>query len=180
MKLECGKVYRTNNNAKVYLLEKHGDIFFAALTATDDGGGVFAAKYTEDGDNVSGNPQVRLFSEWEPSHAEFEAGEPAEFSDDNTVWVSGLYMPKSKLHPHGRYTVNNQFSFWKYCRKLKPEKKWRVPTDEDAIKRPPCRAKDNPGDDWEDQVLVAVNNRSMPFITRDGCSWTFCEIEDIP
>jgi len=62
-----------------------------------------------------------------------------------------------------------------------PEPQWRVPTDEDAMKRPKCRVSDSEDKNWNTRTLLAVTKREKPFITMDEMgfnrAYLYCEIK---
>jgi len=67
-----------------------------------------------------------------------------------------------------------------------PEKKWRVPTDEDAMNRPPCRVRNNIDFKWDDRyVLLFVFDKNCgPKFLTVSCDGVpiyvrYCEIEEL-
>jgi hypothetical protein len=66
------------------------------------------------------------------------------------------------------------------------EKRWRVPTDEDAKRRPVCRARDAKTENWKgDCILVAVcslKEEEYSFFVQRSDGWieqfVYCEIEE--
>ncbi len=57
----------------------------------------------------------------------------------------------------------------------------RIPTDEDAKRRPKVRVRDRDSSNWtDDRTLIYVRNDNYPFVTvtNDGVvtSWQFCEL----
>lgn len=57
----------------------------------------------------------------------------------------------------------------------------RVPTDEDAKKRPMARFRDRPDAGWHEDVLVAVLPEGQHrFVSASPDSWRFCELIEEP
>ena len=68
-------------------------------------------------------------------------------------------------------------------------KKWRVPTDKDAMQRPVCRVRDHLSNPWlahDNKLLAVVSGNGCPFViatSKNGLAvshWKYCEIEDSP
>jgi hypothetical protein len=65
---------------------------------------------------------------------------------------------------------------------------WRIPTDDDAKKRPVCRVRDSEKQDWaaDKNLLAVLQDNSSPFIVSRGFDdgftsvgrYKFCEIID--
>lgn len=78
-------------------------------------------------------------------------------------------------------TMTSNLLSWLYARPI--EKKWRVPTDEDAKKRPKCRVRESSTDEWKEATLVHVLSPGTAFkFSAYTTSWVSpyacCEIED--
>ena len=87
---------------------------------------------------------------------------------------------KEKLESMARYGTNDG----KPWIEPEPEKKWRVPTDEDARQRPVCRVRDGKACGWAHGVLIGVGDTSntYPFAAMFDSGhiemYSYCEIED--
>ena len=122
------------------------------------------------------------FTELPPRDGEFYEGELVEVRDFSIIeWNPATYAGKTSIgeRPHLAmlHNAGNVVTSWAECRRPLPKR--RVPTDEDAKKRPKCFPR---GD--VPRTLLAVldmhpgGNR---FVARDDtgyiCCYEFCEVE---
>ena len=95
-------------------------------------------------------------------------------SEGHPYW----YSVWQKLHDKVKHGTNDGKPY------IKPER-WRVPTDEDAKSRPKCRVKDHATSDWQEAILVHVDesgDASYPFSVampnKAANAFSLCEISD--
>ena len=102
-----------------------------------------------------------------------------DHTPDGVDYWDGVYERLRRMADHGT-------SDGRPYVEPEPEKKWRVPTDEDAKRRPKCRVRDAEDGHWVEATLVHVYEKvtgdDFGFTTFCGngeaVGWRFCEIED--
>jgi hypothetical protein len=107
-------------------------------------------------------------------------GKEVEVLSANQGWIKRVFHTATKeaVWCFGDSLTGRLFA-WSTARI--PEKKWRTPTDADAVKRPKCRVRQLKDDEWREGVLhfIKPSYAAKYVVECEGSIlWQQCQIED--